>query len=159
MLGPLFHFRNAAVLGPCPMNYFDHEGWVLCPSFALHDEWVLCRLHLWSFLAPLQGKKKGAGPKVWGRGKLGDKPHGHFWVTSGLCFRPLNNLFMTCSLSFGSYFYIFSNSFIYGSLAHAFIMFVMMRKQLGQTSSISSFFFFGHLSSTLDIESSLVYPT
>jgi hypothetical protein len=37
-------------------------------------------------------------------------------------------------------------------------MFVM-RKQLGQTSSISFFFFFGHLSSTLDIESSFVYRT
>ncbi len=59
---------------------------------------------------------------------------------------------------FGSYFYIFSNSFTYGSLAHAFLMFVM-RKQLGQTSSISFFFFFGHLSSTLDIESSFVYRT
>jgi hypothetical protein len=34
-----------------------------------------------------------------------------------------------------------------------------MRKQLGQASSISSFFFFGHLSSTLDIESSLLYRT
>ncbi len=44
-----------------------------CCALPLCIAWrVLCRLHPLSFHAPSPGKeRKGAGPKVWGRGKLG----------------------------------------------------------------------------------------
>ncbi len=87
----------------------------MLPSLDLVAQWIIltvkggcCALPLYCMSSALSfasfefpcstpGKEeRGLAPRF-GEGLNLGKSHGQFWVTSGLCFRPLNNLFMTWS--------------------------------------------------------------